>query len=549
MKISSHILAFCIVSTYAHGFGSFSLQQHINRLPIADHAATLKSLIGDLQHQYAKEQGQQLLSSLAHIPVKETPAHALLSDQLKRCQLLHEAVKKHCTQPGTSDPFLRQLLCDALEHERTLLCTQTDDERTDNLEKIWDLYHHAVHEDFSQKVSPQGFIMGIILTILVTSGGQAAEKLINKEEQAKLKDLFAKVKAIQKAFKAKEAQLNKNTKATIATLGKNFNTRVSKIKKTLGDAQNQLQQEIRYIQRLVNVSTTPLPFFIPGQTILIDQQFGASPMNTPKNGYTWHNVWGATSDWAFDPKSGGFIQRGIQPGSQGGFIVNQLGKQLMGSDGKADASMAELNCIFTEYFTTKQPYTLEFELTLFNNAFPFCAAVIFNKPRWLSGNPDRMYSYRFVGIYGDSSNNIGIYAGQSVSKKSAGIAVTTTPLKGIIGNTDPSVFKKLYTFKPNELPAFGKQPITYVISIETQESQFNVTITKKGEKQPLVTSPVSFNDPTMNTLLSWYAGIGFMAPGCQALFKINKPTELTYTKAQLNAFKTQQAKTKREVSK
>ena len=573
MNVSLYILAGSMVfSLYAHGSASspMPLDQRINTLSVADHAATLKALVLDLQDQCIRQQGQQLLSSLAHIPVKETPEHAILTDQLKRCQLLYNTVKKNCTHAGTSDPFLKHLLCKALRDERTILCEQSNDIRAQTSKKLWDLYHHAVHEDFQQAVSPQGFIMGIILTVLVTSGGQAADKIISKQDKAKLKTLFGKITDLQKAFKAKEKTLATNTAATITNLGNDFKKRVKDIQQTLGAAENQLRQEIQYIQRLVNVSVTPLPFFLPGQTTLIDRRFGASAMNTPKNGYTWHNVWGASSDWAFDPALEGFVQRGIPPGTaQGGYIVNQLGNQLKngesktgtlkikgsttaetaGGSGTTDAIMAEFNTIFTEYFTTQQLYTIEVELTLFNNAFPFCAAIIFNKPRWLSGNPDRMYSYRFIGIYGESPKNIGIYGGQSATQAGAGLATTTTPLKGIIHNTDPSVFKKIYTFKPHEVDSFAKQPVTYVISIQTQESQFNVTVTKKGETQPIVSSPVAFNNPLMNTLYSWYAGIGFMAPGCQALFKINKPTELAYTQAQLNAFKAKPFKPERRVTK
>jgi len=498
----------------------------------ADHLATLNTVTATLQQQVTAVAGLPLIGR--NCGFKPRADHDILAAQLDRCTRAQNLLAKNVPTAGTVNKTLFTVMCTSLAHERVLLSSLSEPERAETLRRITRLYHDVIDEDFSTSVSPQSFVLGLVLTLIVTFGLQNEVADINKGFSNRLSADAAKIKQLAKDLSVHEATLTSNTQTVLKQLAADFTQNMKKISDSRGAAEQALSQEIQYIQQLINTSVTPEPFFNLSRESIIQtaRYFSQSAMTTPNTAYTWYNVWGSAAgltDWAFDPALGGFVQRAVTPGERTSVsILRDLPLQWMLS-GNVDARTAEQNSIFTEYFTTASSYVIEVELTVFNNGFPFLAGIMFNKPRWVSGSPDRMYSYRFVGIYGDSNKGISFYAGQSMTSQKEALSTVHTPLDGILVR-DSELALPLYTYDRSSTPLFAQQPHTYTISILTQKSQFNVTIIDKTTGVTLVNNkPIGFNNPTMNTFFGWYHGIGFMSPGAQTLFKIIKPVELSYT--------------------
>ena len=60
--------------------------------------------------------------------------------------------------------------------------------------------------------------------------------------------------------------------------------------------------------------------------------------------------------------------------------------------------------IFTEYISNAPSYDIEVECTLYNCKYPFFVGIMFNRARWIAADPERIWQYRLVGLYGKQSS-------------------------------------------------------------------------------------------------------------------------------------------------
>ena len=436
---------------------------------------------------------------------------------------------------------LKYVISKALRQERMLLARERDIRKADQVGKFWQRFA-ALRDDLSQSVTPQNFIIDMLINIIIVSGESYAQELFSAEDKAEEDTLTGKIKKVQQQFKDTQNQMKQKTGQLIKNLSKDFSTQAQNIKKTLGYAQEQFAQEVTYVQRMINLSMPPLRFIVDG--IPGDLFFKAAPMKVPGN-YPWYNVY-QIPDWAFDPVSASFIQRGAfaydlasknivqaTPGAPAGTIHQVLADPGQWRDASNNVSTvyAEQNQIFTEYFTNKSSYQVQAEITLINVAYPFCAGIIFNRARWLAGSLDRASTYRLVGLYGTQQNStpkVGLYLGQTSFQSLGGVLpVATSPLHAIAAGTSAP----LYTFAPSDAANLGKDPVVFRITLVTQELSVYVSLEKKTGTtwQNLYSGSVANFDPAESKLVFWYHGIGFMAPGCQASFKIIAPPDLAFS--------------------
>lgn len=422
----------------------------------------------------------------------------------------------------------------------------------------------------NELVHPQNFIIDLIINMVIISGENYAKKLFSKSDLKAENALNAQIRAAQQSYQATQNKIDQNIPTLMGQINSAATAALNTITQTKTAAQTQFGQEITYINQLINVSKPAQEFFV--QTIPFDLAFARAPMLTPANGHTWYNVY-QTSDWEFDPRLRGFIQRAASPGSQPGYIrgalCQQWGSQSSDSsktptctyfDGtksvsiSANSLIGSQNYIFTEYYTTEAAYQIQIEVTLINCIFPFFAGVMFNIARWISGVPDRMYTYRLVGLYGTrdqtGKQTVGLYGGQTaLSTGTGGITTPIQPLSsasmmGDVESPTASQTELLYTLNNTDIKNLSVDPITFIITISNTESDVQVTLDKKtnapiyGNSKQNLFGPAGLTqlNATQNQLMFWYHGIGFMSPGCQALYKIIEPKTLTYSNEHIAHF-------------
>ena len=103
-----------------------------------------------------------------------------------------------------------------------------------------------------------------------------------------------------------------------------------------------------------------------------------------------------------------------------------------------------------------------------------------------------------------------------------GSPTITTPLSQIY---DAQTRQQLYTLPAEDIKVIGKNPLTFIITIQTSVSTINVSLFKKigDQKTKLTQTTINSPDQQQNRALYWYHGLGFMSPGCQAIFKMIQP--------------------------
>jgi hypothetical protein len=521
----------------------------------AQHKVRLPDTLIKLIIETTPEEHKTTLASVAkYLRANQHTLHKddklLVQKQIARFEKFYSLLSAHSCHGQKAHPKLQALLLSMLTAEQQAHKKHTRHGKVMH-EKMWTDFEYLFSKELHEKVSVQNFIIELVIQMVIISGESYTQQLFSDEDKATRDKLIKQIQAVQQQYIDKKDALSATTSNSITALAEGFQTALQGIQNTTGAAQTRLIQEMTYINRLSNISTQPQTLLI-GQ-ILVDQFYGASQMITPSNGYTWHNFY-QKSDWEFDTQLGGFVQRGAT-GSQSGLIQQELCAQWQGETDttgptctatgnvvvKADSNQGGQNYIFTEYYTTESPYTLEVEVTLINCIFPFCAGVMFNVGRWLSGNIQRMNQHRLVGLYGSQEGGksvVGLYGGQTVFSDIG----ATTPLNYIVG--DRSSYQPqaepLYPLTDDDIKGLSQDPLTFVITISTSESEVYVNLDKvdaSGNRQNLVSQKqLPIANPQQNQLMFWYHGIGFMSPGCQALFKIIQPQALTYTASQLQSF-------------
>ena len=249
-----------------------------------------------------------------------------------------------------------------------------------------------------------------------------------------------------------------------------------------------------------------------------DQAFTNGTMYTPA-GRIWKNVF-EKGNWEYSEENDSFIQ---------------LSKtELKPVSSESPFSSGVYNSIFTEHQTFKNQYEIKVEVTLHHLNFPFCAGILFNKSRWISGNADSLTKSRLVVIYGSNSEDTGFYFAEqkeNTNNKKNGKSelVTLYPLDQIISGSE----KVIKIISASKIKDVHDAPVTFIIRIRTSPKKLEFKFWQKKETEPNQFITIKSTDPK----LFMYHDIGFISSGAIAEFKVLKPVEILYNKEEIENYR------------
>jgi hypothetical protein len=247
---------------------------------------------------------------------------------------------------------------------------------------------------------------------------------------------------------------------------------------------------------------------------MLDQIFANSTMLTPV-GQSWYNLF-QYGDWEYDPDQDIFIQYQTVP--------------FYTKDNPDNPEYAQNNSIFTEYVSDQKSYSITVQCTLHAVTYPFFVGLAFNRARWISGDPERLRQYRLLGLYGSANQALSFcYAENKIAGTGSNVTITS-PMKQIVSASTPP----LATLSSGLNTTLANSPITFTFDLAVEPQSVKGKISSRSKELNI---PISLD--SLNPLLFLYGGIGFMAAGCRAEFKILKPSNIRYTKTAIATFKTQ----------
>lgn len=348
--------------------------------------------------------------------------------------------------------------------------------------------------------------------LLLFQSASYTEKLIDDEDQKEYQQLAAEQRSIRDSFLQFQSQLASKLQNAISLQTKSFSTSLQELAKKREYSEKLLSSEIKYLNQSINLDYPKQQYLV--YPISYEQQFAASPMLTLQ---PWHNLMqGLSGDWAYEPTQNRFSQRIAVPFSS--------------------AAQGQQNSIFTEYFTNKDRYTIEIDLTIISASYPFFIGIAFNRPRWISGSLERAYNYRLIGLHGVGTGDkkqLNLCFAQGCQIHNNNLA---TPLDTIVGAKSSTI---LSSFDLSLLKSLEKEPLDLTVSITTSEQEINLILYRKKqtEKEQLFATTITPPESSQNSLIFRYHGIGLFAAGCIASFAIKEPQELSATTLQACASK------------
>lgn len=379
-----------------------------------------------------------------------------------------------------------------------------------------------------------------LLMMMLQSYLMAGDSMYGQWLDQRLSDEFdvanKKQQEIQTEFQKYIQSLNSIQKRVVGQILAGFNTGMKKLSDDYKKVNKQQIKEQTYLFKSINLDY-PIQQALFSPPTPYDQIFQASIMNTPKS-QQWYNIY-QYGDWEFDPVRNSFWQNQLVPFGipfwQQGFSALQ--KPGAEKQGQSYTDPAE-NSIFTEYISNEKTYDIVVECTLINCSYPFFLGVFFNRGRWISADPERIWQYRLCGLYGNqtrpddsASRSINFAYAQQIIKIIDNKENIISPLEQITTARAGQSDIMLYQLPKTDIDFLAKDAITYVFTIKTSPTAVTLSLAKKGERQLFST--------TLNNLekyLAIFGGIGFMAAGCQAEFKIIKPEKLVFSDADLKNF-------------
>ena len=384
-------------------------------------------------------------------------------------------------------------------------------------------------------VQQVGILITMGLQALIMAGGSMYKQWVNEQLAAKFKELQSRVKTIQENYQSFLHTQEENFKAIVKKLSTSFINSESAVKMEYDAVNKQQAKEITYLFRSIDLDA-PRRLYLEAP-LLFDQMFAQSPMLTPDNDNTWYNVYqtiasdiATKANWEYDHESDSFFQMSAFTFGEPQWATTPL---------NFDPSQ---NSIFTEYISSQPKYDIEIEVTPIAFQDKFFVGIMFNRARWISGDPERTWQYRLVGLYGKQSDQkdpktrtITVNFAQLILQMNKDTKKTEkiiSPLEQI----DTGKGQKLYTFSSKDIQSIITDSPTFIFAIKNASQQVTITVSQKigGKTTQLVSKTLT----GLDAFLSMFHGIGFMSPGCVAQFKITKPAVLTYNTAQRKAFAT-----------
>lgn len=372
-------------------------------------------------------------------------------------------------------------------------------------------------------------IFMIALQSYIMAGGSMYTQWLDQADADAFAELTKKQNKIQTDFQTYIQQVNATQKKVMDQIINGFKTGMQGLFADYKTVNEQQQKEQVYLFKSINLDY-PIQHALTWPPVPYDQVFQAGLMGTPKGGQ-WFNIY-QYGDWEFDAQRNSFWQNGLIP-------FGTPFWQATETTDKSTISDPSQNSIFTEYISNDASYNIVVECTLINCTYPFFVGVMFNRARWISGDPERLWQYRLFGLYGHqttanepSTRSINLGFAQQIITTEDKKEKIISPLEQIISSN-----KMLpYALPKADVDFLVKDSITFVFDItinivDKTPSEVVLNFSKKNGPQ-LYRTTIS----NLNPYLAIFNGIGFMASGCQAEFKIIKPEKLVYSTDDLKEF-------------
>lgn len=387
----------------------------------------------------------------------------------------------------------------------------------------------------------EGILLSFALQGLVMAGGEVAIQWYDNDDRKIFEEYQKKQKKISNDWDQFQKGIQKDQKDILKNIINEFKNQQTQLQGEYQTSNVRLREALVYLNQSINLDV-PIKRYLAGE-INWDQYFASSPMYTPKS-RAWYNLFNMFTggDWEFDVKTNSFWQNAMSKIPEKLYWKQKEHRDIFTQD-------PSVHTIFTEYIPQKLNYDIEIECTLINCQYPFFAGIMFNRGRWISGDPERLRWYRLLGLFGTqekaedkATRTINLSFAQQIleaPKGDQGKEKITSPLEQIM--TDKT--KPLnYVLDKKDVSFLDANPITFVFKITNKADTILLELDKKtnGTTQKLYSSSVH----NLNPYIYLFHGIGFMAVGCQAQFKIIKPAALVYKDSELKEFENEIKKVK-----
>ncbi len=387
----------------------------------------------------------------------------------------------------------------------------------------------------SKKISPPHvqfleMIANIAIQAIIMAGGSLAIQWEDDTDKQAFDEATKQQNAITDDWKVFQKQIANDQTATMGSITTAFGKSQKQVNDLYQKTNQQLQEEVIYLNRSINLDAPIFKSLV--SPIQYDLYFENGVMLTPQSGLPWYNIYQVSKgDWEFDFNRNSFWQNGLAP------FPKPIWQKRTDKTASIFTDDPAANSIFTEYATGNSTYDIEIECTLINVTYPFFAGIICNRGHWISGDPERIWQYRLLGLYGveitkgdPKSRKIDLCFAQQIINNKQGQTKERiiSPLEQIAtqGSTH------LYQIDKNDAEFLVNNPITYVFKITTSPTTVACLLSKvNADGTP--TQLFSKSIAQLDNYLFIFGGIGFIASGCQAEFKIKQPTDLVYSQDQL----------------
>jgi hypothetical protein len=233
-------------------------------------------------------------------------------------------------------------------------------------------------------------IFMMALQAYIMAGGSMYIQWLDQADADAFAELTKKQNDIQSQFEEFMKQLNASQKIVTSKIITAFKTSMKDLSEDYKKVNEQQQKEQVYLFKSINLDY-PIQHALTLPPVPYDQVFQAGIMNTPQK-HTWYNIY-QYGDWEFDVQNNSFWQNGLISFGTPFWLATEKTDQTTISD-------PSQNNIFTEYISNDASYNIVVECTLMNCKYPFFVGVMFNRARWISGDPERIWQYRLCGLYG-----------------------------------------------------------------------------------------------------------------------------------------------------
>ena len=395
----------------------------------------------------------------------------------------------------------------------------------------------------AKKISPPKvqfveMLANIAIQAIIMAGGSLAIQWEDDTDKQAFDEATKQQNAITDDWKLFQKQIANDQTATMGSITNAFGKSQKQVTDLYAKTNQQLQEEVIYLNRSINLDAPIIKSLV--SPIQYDLYFENGVMLTPPSGLQWYNIYQvAQGDWEFDFNRNSFWQNGLA------LFPKPIWQKRTDKTASIFTDDPAANSIFTEYATGSSTYDIEVECTLVNATYPFFVGIICNRGHWISGDPERIWQYRLFGLYGveitkgdPKSRKVDLCFAQQIINKKQGQTKERiiSPLEQIAtqGSTH------LYQLDKQDVDFLVNNPITYIFKITTSPTIaacFFAKINADATQTPLFSKTIS----QLDNYLFIFGGIGFMASGCQAEFKIKQPTDLVYSQDQLTEISQQVA--------